>query len=182
MKNTKLYVLVALLTLGNVAFRVANAKQTDPAPRLVSHLESGDRVESEELVRLVADVGERSEACRMVVAFNPDCPFCAAAAERERLAARDGAWGETLWITDQERPRLAPFVEKLATGSRHAVAPEAFEALDVDAVPALFMIGGEGAVHWVGAYRGDESNDELARRCYGTSTSPEDGRMATTGE
>lgn len=164
MKNAKLYALVGLLTLGNVAFRVVNAQQSPP-PQLVSHVEAGERVESVELSQLVADAGQGAEACRMVVAFNPDCPFCKAAAERERQAARDGAWGETLWITDEERPRLAAFVRELPEGSRHAVAPEAFQVLDVDAVPALFMLDREGTVHWVGPYRGDETEDELALRC-----------------
>lgn len=164
MKNAKLYALVGLLTLGNVAFRVANAQQSPPA-QLVSHVEAGDRVESVELTRLVADARVGSEACHLVVAFNPACPFCKAAAEREKEAARDGTWGETLWITDEEWPRLADFVRELPDGSRHAVLPEAFQALDVDAVPALFMLDREGTVRWVGPYRGDETGDELALRC-----------------
>lgn len=171
MKNTKLYLLVGLLTLGNVAFRVINAEQGS-TPQLVSHLQPGDRVESAELDRLIADAGVGSESCHVVVAFHPDCPFCKAAAERERLTVRDGGWGETLWITDEAWPRLDAFAANLPARSRHAVAPEAYEALDVDAVPALFMVDREGTVRWVGPYRGDEAGDELARRCDDTDRSP----------
>lgn len=169
MTNTKLYVLVGLLTLGNVAFRVAGPER-GPAPRVVSHLEAGDRAESAELHQLLDEVADGSEACRLVVAFNPDCPFCGKAAERERQTARDAGWGETLWITDAERPRLAAFADDLPDRSRHAVAPEAFQALDVEAVPALFMIDGEGLLRWVGPYRGDETDEELVRRCSAGTT------------
>lgn len=165
MKNAKLYAVVGLLTLGNVAVRVADA-QRGPTPHVVSHIESGTQVESVELNRLLA-AGEAAGGCHAVVAFNPDCPFCGAAAERERLADREDPWDATLWITDQERPRLAEFVEMLSPGSRHAVAPEAFQALDVEAVPALFLVDESARVRWVGAYQGDESGEVLTRRCEG---------------
>lgn len=175
MKNAKLYLLVAGLTAANIGFRFLpsdGGKVGIP----VSHLEPGDRVESVELDGLLPTPADPSQ-CRMVVAFNPDCPFCEEAAQRERLASRSGAYAEPLWVTDEVKPRLTTFADFLSPGSRHAVAPEAFEALDVEAVPALYLLDEEGTVEWVGAYRGDESTEFLAARCEGlalpTTPAPE---------
>jgi len=165
MKNAKLYLLVAGLTAANIGFRFLPSDEGKIGIP-VSHLEPGDRVESVELNQLLATATDPSQ-CRMIVAFNPDCPFCEQAAQRERLASRSGAYAEPLWVTDEVKPRLSTFVEFFAPGSHHAVAPEAFKALDVEAVPALFLLDGEGTLEWVGAYRGDESTEVLAARCEG---------------
>jgi hypothetical protein len=166
MQNAKLYLLVAGLTAANIGFRfLPSDGRKEGLP--VSHLELGERVESVELEQLFAAIEIDPLQCRMIVAFNPDCPFCEQAARREHFASRSGAYAEPLWLTDEERPRLPSFAESLSPGSRHAVAPEAFEALDVEAVPALFLLDEEWTVEWVGAYRGDESAEVLAARCEG---------------
>lgn len=172
MKNAKLYGLVAVLTAANIGFRVLSAEEEGAEGKPVSHVTAGQRVASEELDRLLAEGESDPGACRMVVAFNPDCPFCRKAARLERLAARAGPWGRTLWITDEERARLPEFVEGLPESSRHAVAPEAFEALDVEAVPALFLFDADGVVRWVGPYGGDETSEELAGWCEGEDPVP----------
>ena len=166
MQNTKLYLLVAGLTAANIGFRFLPSDGERKAT-LVSHLELGERVESVELERLLAASEIEPSQCRMIVAFNPDCPFCEQAAKREHFANRSGAYAEPLWLTDEVRPRLSTFAEFLAPGSRHVVAPEAFEALDVEGVPALFLLDGAGTIQWLGAYRGDESTEVLAARCEG---------------
>jgi hypothetical protein len=178
MKNLKLYALVAVLTAGNVGFRLLPSDEGEKGKR-VSHLEAGDRVESVELDHLLAWAHEPA-ACRMVVAFNPDCPFCEAAAERERLTKRSGPYAKPLWITDEERPRLNEFTATLAHKSRHAVDLDAFRALDVEAVPALYLFDREGTIQWVGPYRGDESTEVLAERCGGTAEVPAVAVQVTT--
>lgn len=175
MKNAKLYLLVGALTLGNIAFRVASA-ESGTEPRPVSHLQAGDRVDPVELGGLLDHVAHDG-TCRLVIAFHPDCPFCAAAAGKERLAARKGIWGKTLWVTDADRARLPEFVSALSSSSRHAVAPDLVEALDVEAVPALFMFDGQGTIRWVGPYGGDETVEELEARCDGAG-----GAVPTTSD
>lgn len=177
MKNTKLYLLVAGLTAANIGFRFLPSD--DEGAMLVSHLEAGDKVESVELAQLLASGEVEPSQCVMVVAFSPDCPFCEQAAQREHFVQRSGTYAEPLWVTDEARPRLSTFVEVLPPSSRHAVAPEAFEALDVDAVPALYLLDKERTVRWVGAYRGDESTEVLAERCEGPA-SANPGMVAST--
>lgn len=71
-----------------------------------------------------------------------------------------------IWYTDKETATLPYFV------SEHLHRPpeisaDLVKALKIQAVPALFVLSPGGEIRWVGAYHGDESDQELAARCVG---------------
>lgn len=103
--------------------------------------------------------------CRMVVSFSADCPFCKRAAEREREIQRSGGFSRVTWVTDTELPSLSAFVEQLSSGATVSVNRDAFLALNVRAVPGLYLIDGQDRLRWVGPYHGDESEQDLLARC-----------------
>lgn len=178
MKNKALYIVVGVLTLGHLAVRTLSGGAAEPTPVVVSSLVPGERVVSPALDRLFEEfpvvseeapagsAGEASpEACRLVVAFDPSCPFCNKAAAAEAETDRPGAYGETLWITYEEGPRLPTFVDRLSPRADHAVSAEAYEALGVQGVPAAFLLASDGELRWMGPYRGVETAESLASRC-----------------
>jgi hypothetical protein len=129
---------------------------------MVSGLQVGESIALDGL----ADTEQpTATGCRMVVSFNPDCPFCKRAAERERENARSGSFGSPTWVTDKDAPNLPWFVGLLSPRSTSTVDLELFRSLNVQAVPGLYLFDAEHRLRWVGPYHGDESESELTERC-----------------
>jgi hypothetical protein len=49
-----------------------------------------------------------------------------------------------------------------------------YDALEVRAVPGMYLLDGQDRVKWVGPYRGDESSELLQARCDGVQPSGEE--------
>jgi thioredoxin-related protein len=154
--------IVLVLTAAHVAFRLSS--EVEAQPMLVSTLEPGEMVSDPLLTDLTADLPAGS--CLPVVAFNPDCPFCKQAADRERETLTEESRSARVWFTDEAWNTLPDFLsDHLAREVE--ISAELFETLHVHAVPALFLVDGKGELRWVGAYYGDESEEVLASRCFG---------------
>ena len=154
--------IVLALTAAHVAFRLSSEAAAEPT--LVSTIEPGFVVDASALTSVAEDLA--AESCLPVVAFNPDCPFCKHAADRERETLGEESRAARVWFTDEAWNTLPDFVsEHLRRDAK--VSAELFHALHVHAVPALFLIDRRSEVRWVGPYYGDESDAVLASRCMG---------------
>jgi len=103
--------------------------------------------------------------CSMIVSFRPECPFCKHAAALESAAARGGAFSRVIWVAHELTDAMEPFPLLLRDGSEIVVSAEVFAALQVRAVPGLYLVDGAHRLRWVGPYRGDEAESVLADRC-----------------
>ena len=160
-----------LLTGAHLGYR-AVVRPSDPAPVLVSGLEVGASVSTAAVVG-VSGVGP----CRLVITFSPDCPFCKRAAEKEGATQREARYASTTWVTEGVRPSLQAFQDRLPAGASPVVDPALYEALEVRAVPGLYLLDAEGEVRWVGPYRGDESTELLDARCSGVEAASQVGSV-----
>jgi hypothetical protein len=134
-----------------------------PNPITVSTLSKGTT-----LIGLTLMQSGAAQSCRILISYNPDCPFCKRAAERERENPRAEPFARTTWVTGVERPSLARFDALLPPTATAVLDPELFRELRVRAVPGLYLIDPANVVRWVGPYRGDERAELLAERCAGT--------------
>jgi hypothetical protein len=147
------------LTLVHLGIRLS--ARADGQPAFVSSLRAGDAVKG---AVLPSGADEGSQACLQVIVFSPDCPFCQHAADRESKTLTEASRERRLWFTDSETARLPHFVaEKLHR--QPGISAELVQALEVRAVPALFVLSPGGEIRWVGAYYGDETDQELRTRC-----------------
>jgi hypothetical protein len=153
------------LTGAHLGYRSVVAP-SDPAPVRVSSLGVGALVSGAAL-----GAGPDDGACRLIITFSPDCPFCKRAAERERRVERAPRYRSTTWVTDQERAALATFEAGLPVAASPLVDAGLYSALEVRAVPGLYLLDREGWVRWIGPYRGDESTELLDARCSGPDRS-----------
>jgi hypothetical protein len=156
---------LALVCVGVTALHLGlrlNAGGATTGGILVSGLSAGAPVA---LDALAGSEVPASTACRMVVSFSPDCPFCKRAAERERDNERSGAYGSPMWVTDKDAPNLSWFVGQLSASSEASVNLDLFKALRVQGVPGLYLFDAQDRLRWVGPYHGDESESELSDRC-----------------
>jgi hypothetical protein len=104
------------------------------------------------------------ETCLQVVVFSPECPFCQKAADREAKALTDASREKRLWYTDTETALLPYFISE-HLHRQPVISADLVQELKIQAVPALFVLSREGEIRWVGAYDGDETDQELTDRC-----------------
>jgi hypothetical protein len=125
-------------------------------------------------VQAASTIAVPAGGCRLIITFSPDCPFCKRASERERETARVGAYATTTWVAEGVRESLASFVARLPPRATHMVDAALYDALEVRAVPGMYLLDGQDRVKWVGPYRGDESSELLQARCDGVQPSGEE--------
>jgi len=162
-----LLVTLTALTLVHGLYRILSARPDGSRAVLVSELERGDTVDDLSL-QLVGDESRSSTpmlaaACQILVVFDPACPHCLKAAERE--AQRDPPLGiRTLWVGEQHsganafRPRVHRRSEVGWLGSIK-------QAMEVRAVPAAFLLDSVGVVLRVWPYYGTEDGESLRNTC-----------------
>lgn len=153
--------LVIVLTAAHVAVRWSAAQNRQP--ELVSPLSSGTSVSMkyvQEAERILPN------HCLQLVVFSPDCPFCQHAADREREKLTEASRVNRVWYTEKETATLAYFVEQ-HLHRQPGISAELVKELEVQAVPALFVLTPQGEIRWVGSYTGDEPDEVLAERCSG---------------
>lgn len=106
--------------------------------------------------------------CRLIVAFRPECPACRDAARRE-AALGEAPNMAISWITfddwttfddgialDDDTVLIQEFAMLLRPESQVGYSAGAGRLLEVQGVPAAFLIGPDSTVEAVTAYRGDE--------------------------
>lgn len=152
---------VIVFTLVHLGIRLA--ERHDRIPVEVSPLEPGGTV-SVDMVRQAS--GLPDDDCLQLVVFSPDCPFCQHAADREQESLSETSRNRRLWYTDKETATLPYFVAKHLHRDP-GISAALVKELKVKAVPALFLLSPKGQIRWVGAYYGNESDQELVDRCTG---------------
>jgi hypothetical protein len=106
------------------------------------------------------------EACQVLVAFDPACPFCMRAA-REASRLPPDRRPMTTWVTDGKSPGVLRYREQLGDGVRMVRSDEVVDFLEVRGVPAAYLVDDGGTVRHVWPYRGIEDREELEPRCHG---------------
>ena len=149
------------LTLLHLGLRLSARDGAEPV--LVSPLEAGDQIEASNLVSSEA-AALPAETCLQIIVFSPDCPFCQKAADRERKTLTEASLDRRLWYTDSETAQLPYFISE-HLHRQPGISADLVRALKIQAVPALFVLSPEGEIRWVGAYYGDETDQELSDRC-----------------
>ncbi len=142
MKNSlTMFAALAAITGANLAYD----GRREPKIISPSLLEVGDSLPE---LRL------REVGCQVLVAFASSCPFCAAAAERERLG---GTVVRTTWVASSEDGESASYRGRIHPDSDLLVSDAIFGMMKVEAVPLALVVDGMGAIEYVGAYSGDRS-------------------------
>jgi hypothetical protein len=97
------------------------------------------------------------------------CPHCRLAAQRE-AEGTSKARLPTTWVTDAGGPRLDAYRGLIHPDSRLGWAPEIYDQLRIQGVPAAFLVDSGGSLRQVWAYNGGrEDHGELSVKCEGAS-------------
>jgi hypothetical protein len=168
-------VVVALigLTTANLWERVAALKASTPPE--ISALQVGDRLPV--LKATVLDpsgpartpIELRRGICQLIVAFSPTCPYCKLAAAAEALLP-DGAEIPTTWIMLHGNGAIGTgFRAELRAESALVFGDSAGLDLQVEVIPAGFLVGPDDLIRKVFVYRGDEPRQDLMEECRNTA-------------
>lgn len=153
MINAKLIGGLAFVTFLHLGARTA-------APASVTYV-SGF-VTPAELPEELEELTAESESCSLLVVFDPLCPACDRAARTQ--AQFEGELPlDVVWVAESEEA-AADYIDRVHQGARVAVSPEAAELLDVNGVPAAFVVAGDQVVYSA-AINGQELLDQVAQRC-----------------
>jgi hypothetical protein len=136
----------------------------DQKPQEVSQLEVGAKVSVSSLEDRVGPLAP--ESCLQLIVFSPDCPFCQHAADREFEELTQASRANRHWVTDAETASLPYFISEHLHRDP-GISTDLVKELEVQAVPALFVVSREGEIRWVGSYYGNEPDQELIDRCNG---------------
>ena len=105
-----------------------------------------------------------SEECQLVVAFDPECPHCVDAADKERqVPAADRL--PTTWVAPGDSASAWRFEDMVGEGTRITRSDDAWSMLKVFGVPAAFLVDGQGTIRRVWPYHGDETREDLTPEC-----------------
>jgi len=153
--TTKLITGLAFVTFLHLGARTA-------APASIT-LVSGF-VTPAELPQELHELTSEGESCSLLVVYDPTCPACDLAA---RTQAKAGDLPlEVVWVAESEEAAEA-YVDRVHEGARVAVSPFAADLLDVNGVPAAFVVAGDRVVYSA-PINGQEQLDVVAQRCVAT--------------
>ncbi len=156
-------VLIGLTSL-HAGYRVLSSS---PAGQRisVSELSVGDTV-PEFVVTLFRGGEERvpGDDCTLVVVFDPACPHCRRAAERERRRV-DPVPFRLLWVSENTSDAAVRYADWVHPDSHVGSSMRAPELLRIRAVPAALLMNQEGTLQRIDPYRGNEDWAELQSTC-----------------
>jgi protein-disulfide isomerase len=158
-----LAVLVGLTSL-HAAYRVQSSSLRGEGIS-VSELSVGDTV-PEFVVTLFRGGEERvpGDDCTLVVVFDPACPHCRRAAERERRRV-DPIPFRLLWVSENTSDAALRYVDLVHPDSRVGSSRRVSELLSIHAVPAALLVDRKGELQRIGVYRGNEGWAEPQSAC-----------------
>lgn len=109
--------------------------------------------------------------CRLVVVFRPQCPACSDAARRE-AAIGTAPVVATTWIAFENDTALSQqFATLVRPESQLGYSANAARVLEIQAVPAAFLIRPDSVVEMIGVYVGGERQlSEFAKLCASLQT------------
>lgn len=150
----------------HAAYR-AGRLRTASAPVEVSSLRPGAVMPSFESVTIkpsASGADLASPICRVAVVFNPTCPHCHEAAARAKAANKPDRI-PTTWISTVDDSGAQRFATIVPDADAVVVSDVAGSALQINAVPARFLIGADNRIRDIAAYTGREADSTLKRQC-----------------
>jgi len=153
MINAKLIGGLAFVTFMHLGARTA-------APASVTYV-SGF-VTPAELPEQLRELTTEGESCSLLVVFDPLCPACDRAA-RTQAGVQGELPLEVVWVAEDDAAASA-YEGRIHADARVAVSPEAADLLDVNGVPAAFVVAGDQVVYSA-PINGQELLDQVAQRC-----------------
>ncbi len=122
------------------------------------------KVSSLDLNDSLPELRLREVGCRILVAFRSDCPFCRKAAGRESSTVDSGRL-PTTWIASSGDPDWQSYKALVHATSDVVLDSTVYSMLEVQAVPAAFLLDGRGVLRWVWPYQGNEDQGDLIGKC-----------------
>jgi len=153
MIHTKLITGLAFVTFLHFGARTA-------APASVT-LVSGF-VTPAELPEELQELTTEGESCSLLVVFDPSCSACDLAARTQARTAGELPL-EVVWVAESQEAADA-YADRVHVDARVVASPDAADLLDVNGVPAAFVVAGDRVVK-TAPISGQEILDEVAQRC-----------------
>lgn len=144
---------LALVTFLHIGARVAAPATTFT----VSSLEPGPAPE------LIATITPEAAAssCQLWVAFDPSCPACGMAVEKQ--AEQEGLPLDVIWVGETQRAADA-YTDRIHPEAHLVISEDFRSAMAVRAVPAAFLLSA-GEVVYSTALTGSEDLEVMAEAC-----------------
>ena len=162
-------ILLCAITVAHLSLRMILAAPDREDLISVSSVEIGSLVPNLEVDPIVQ--GDRADRllqpglpCQMIVAIDPSCPHCRKAAARVGEGKGDTLIPST-WVAPSPGPAVVEFAYLTRSRVRVVTSEEIFEALQVRAVPAAFLISSDDRVVQRWPYTGSEDHDALMELC-----------------
>ena len=175
MNLARLTVLLCAITVAHLPLRMILSAPGREDMISVSPVEIGSLVPNLAVDPIVQ--GDRADRllqpglpCQIIVAIDPSCPHCRKAAVRVG-EGKGGTLIPSTWVTPNPGPAVVEFAHLTRSRVRVVTSEEIFEALQVRAVPAAFLISSDARVVQKWPYTGGEDHDALMELC--TSSSAE---------
>ena len=154
-------VLVVLTAVNWMLTHSGQGPGPNQIPVRVSALQSGDTV-SLSLRRLVtgeatAELQGTHEDCRLLVAFNPDCPHCRKAAARMQTLP-EGMLRKLTWVAENETSALRLRDEGFPSEIQVVWGEDVWPHLHVQAVPAGLWVSSDGVVQKSWPFQGKDED------------------------
>lgn len=107
--------------------------------------------------------------CRLLVAFGPLCPHCHSAALQDAAAPDAATRLPITWAAVYQNPKIKEFEAQIRRGTVVRYSPDIMDKLQVQGVPAAFLISADNVVQRSWIFRGTEDHNQLRRECGGSS-------------
>lgn len=166
---TRLAILLCAVTVAHLSLRVILDAPDREDLISVSSAEIGSLVPNLD----VDPVGQGDRAdhllqpglpCQMIVAIDPSCPHCRKAAMRVGEGEGDTLI-PTTWVAPSPGRAIIEFAHLTQSRVRVVTNEEIFEALQVRAVPAAFLVSSDARVVQRWPYTGGEDHEALMELC-----------------
>lgn len=138
------------LTVANLGLSLLGG---GPEPIVALDVEPGDTMPS---------VKADQSPCRVLVAFQSTCPFCALAAERERKLAEILP---TTWVGSTLDDGASDYARRVHPDATVEISDNLYAELRVRAVPAAVLVDQDGVVRQAWPYQGTDDAESLAEKC-----------------
>ena len=169
MHLTRLAILLCAVTIAHLSLRMIMAAPDQEDLVSVSSVEIGSLVPNLHVDPIVQSDGadlllQPDLPCQMIVAIDASCPHCRKAAKRVGERKGDTLIPST-WVAMSPSAAVVEFAHLTRSRVRVVTSEEIFEALQVRAVPAAFLISHDARVVQRWPYTGREDHDALMELC-----------------
>ena len=150
MAHKPVIAMLTAFTLLNIAW---NGWASESSPVRPSLLEVGD---------VLPELRLREASCQLLVAFRSDCPFCSAAAQRERQSWGTGSLHPlpVTWVAAAADSGAAAYRQRISEAADLVISDSLFAAMRVVGVPFAVYLRGD-TVSAVTSYDGRGEGESI---------------------